>query len=157
MYRRIFAFFSVLAAMLSLAACSFSMDSISLGPLDDIFKKDPIVCSVLEKNGQELTLLVLASDGHYDVDDELLVSYSTISGGSSVKVGDTVTFSYDYLTDVTAKGKFPYIVVDSIEHTDFTPTEPPTEESTEEPTDEPTKESAPNTTVPPEETVSTEG
>lgn len=129
MNRKIFAFICILALILSLSACGFSLDSIDLGPLDDFFSKDPIVCSVLEKDGQELKLLVLSSDGYYDVEDKLLVSYSTISGGTSVKVGDIVTFSYDYLTDVTVKGDYPYIVVDSIEHTDYTPTEPPTEEA----------------------------
>lgn len=128
MNRRFFAFFIVLSMAVLLAGCGLSLESVDLGPLNGLLKKDPIVCSVLEKEDQQLKLVVLSSDGYYDVDDELLVSYSSISGGTSVNVGDIITFSYDYLTDVTVKGDYPYIVVDSIQHTDFTPTQEPTEE-----------------------------
>ena len=128
MNRRFFAFFIVLSMVVLLAGCGFSLESVDLGPLNGLLKNEPIVCSVLEKEDQQLKLVVLSSDGYYDVDDELLVSFSSISGGTRVNVGDSVTFSYDYLTDVTVRGDYPYSVVQSIQHTDFSPTEEATEE-----------------------------
>ncbi len=68
-------------------------------------------------NGRTCRISVLEGDGHYDAATEkrdadvLFVTYSSLEGGKSVQVGDTVTFTYSYTTDVTERDGEPHITV----------------------------------------------
>lgn len=115
MKRRYFAYIGLLVSFLLLSACRFPAPSL------DLFQNGPIVCQVMQKDGQTLTVQVLSPDSHYDEAETLLVAYRTILGGSAVSPGDQITFSYHYNQDVTVKGDLPYITVESITLTQWPP------------------------------------
>ena len=68
-------------------------------------------------NGRTCRISILEGDGHYDAATEkrdadvIYVTFSGLEGKKSVQVGDTVTFSYAYTTDVTERDGEPHISV----------------------------------------------
>ncbi len=68
-------------------------------------------------NGRTCRISVLVGDGHYDAATEkreadvLFVTYSSLAGGKSVQVGNTVSFTYSYTGDVTERDSDPHISV----------------------------------------------
>ena len=68
-------------------------------------------------NGRTCRISILEGDGHYDAATEkrdadvIYVTFSDLSGKKSVQVGDTVTFSYAYTSDVTERDGEPHISV----------------------------------------------
>ena len=68
-------------------------------------------------NGRTCRISVLEGDGHYDAATEkreadvLFVTYSSLEGEKSVQVGNAVTFTYSYATDVTERDGTPHITV----------------------------------------------
>lgn len=68
-------------------------------------------------NGRTCRISVLEGDSHYDAATEkreadvLFVTYSSLAGKQSVQVGNTVTFTYSYTTDVTERDSDPHISV----------------------------------------------
>lgn len=125
---RILALFLCIAVLLS--GCSISLESVGLDKLSKFIGNDPIICRVTAKDGQLLTMEVLSPDSHYDEGDVLYVQYSSITGAKSISVGDTVTFTYDYIEDVTVMEKEPFIKAESITPTEYIP--PVTEEDADE-------------------------
>lgn len=113
----------ILCLMLLLTGCEISFESIGLGKLDAMFGDDAIICSVTAIEQDLLTVEVLSADNYYDAGDILLVDCSAIGGASGLRVGDTITFTYDYITGVIVRGDSPYILVDSIGATEYVPPE----------------------------------
>ena len=68
-------------------------------------------------NGRTCRISILEGDGHYDAATEkrdadvIYVTFSDLSGKKSVQVGDTVTFTYAYTSDVTERDGEPHISV----------------------------------------------
>lgn len=68
-------------------------------------------------NGRTCRISILEGDGHYDAATEkreadvIFVTYSSLSGSKSVQVGNTVSFTYSYTTDVTERDGQPHISV----------------------------------------------
>ena len=68
-------------------------------------------------NGRTCRISILEGDSHYDAATEkrdadvLFVTYSSLAGNKSVQVGNTVTFTYSYTTDVTERDGEPHISV----------------------------------------------
>ena len=68
-------------------------------------------------NGRTCRISILEGDSHYDAATEkreadvLFVTYSSLAGKQSVQVGNTVTFTYSYATDVTERDSDPHISV----------------------------------------------
>ncbi|MCI6729880.1 MAG: hypothetical protein SOY32_02365 [Candidatus Faecousia sp.] len=122
MKRRVFSFLSLLLCLLLLGACGFSLDSL-------LPEEKQLICRVTAKDGQALTVQVLSADSHYDEEELLIVRYHAISGGRELSVGDTITFTYDYLNDVTVQNDTPCIAVSSVTKTQWIP--PETTQSTE--------------------------
>lgn len=116
MRRKIVVALGILSMMLAFTACHFSLDSI-------LPEKKQVVCQITQKDGQTLTVVVQSPDQYYETDETLIVKYRTITGGNSLDVGDQVTFSYDYLNDVTVQSNLPCITVDTVTKTIWTPSE----------------------------------
>lgn len=123
MCRKTFLLSLFLSLSLLLTGCGSVLESLGLGKLNEMLNSDPIVCVITAKDGQTLTVEVLAADGHYDQGDTLFVDYAGISGATAISVGDTITFTYDYIHDVTVREDTPYILADAISPTDYTPPE----------------------------------
>lgn len=72
-------------------------------------------------NGRTCRISVLEGDSHYDAATEkrsadvLYVTYSSLEGNKSVQVGDTVSLTYSYTTDVTERDGEPHISVRVLE------------------------------------------
>ena len=68
-------------------------------------------------NGRTCRISILEGDGHYDAATEkrdadvIYVTFSDLKGKKSVQVGDTVTFTYAYTSDVTERDGEPHINV----------------------------------------------
>ena len=68
-------------------------------------------------NGRTCRISILEGDGHYDAATEkrdadvIFVTYATLEGEKSVQVGNTVTFTYSYGSDVTERDGTPHISV----------------------------------------------
>ena len=76
-------------------------------------------------NGRTIQIEVSEGDSHYDgpyenkrgeqvPGDTVQVTYTTLTGADNVSVGDTVTFTYHYTTDVSEKNGNPHIAVGEI-------------------------------------------
>lgn len=65
-------------------------------------------------NGQTCQLRITVEDSHYDENDIVYVTYSSISSGKSVSVGDEVRFSYNYSMDVSEYNGEPHVTVNEI-------------------------------------------
>lgn len=120
-------FTALLCTALLLTGCELSLSSIGLGKVEELISSDPIICTVTAVEQGVLTLEVLSPDSHYDAEDALLLDCTGISGASAFRVGDTITFTYDYLTAVTVRSDIPYIVPDSVSRAEYSP--PVTEET----------------------------
>ena len=123
----------VCVSLLMMAGCSLSLDSLGLGSLeeklDGLLGSNPIICSVTAIDGHILTVEVLSPDGHYDEEDLLYLNCAAIEDISFLRPGNTITFTYDYVTGVTVKNDEPFILVTSLSPATYVP--PVTEESTE--------------------------
>lgn len=121
MHRKFLALFLIAILVISAAGCSLSLESLGLGKLEEFLDDSPIVCKITEKDGKVLKVTVLSHDGHYDEDDILYVDYNALPENSALKKGEIITFTYDYINKVTVKNDLPYILVDTIEVTQYTP------------------------------------
>lgn len=71
--------------------------------------------SVEYVNGRTCLLRVTVEDGHYDKDDLVYLTFmNTSAGNETVSVGDRVTFSYHYTTDVSEYNGEPHITVNEV-------------------------------------------
>lgn len=127
MGKRIALLAGLLSFVLLLTGCKFSLSSLGLGKVEDIFSDNPIVCTITAIDQSIFTVQVLSADSHYDEEDILLLDCASVRGAAAFRVGDIITFSYDYLNDVTVRNDAPYIVPESVAATEYTP--PTTEET----------------------------
>lgn len=113
----------LLICVLLLSGCELNLP----GPLQKFTKfldDSPIVCVVTAKEGLTLTVEVQSPDSHYDEGDTLTVIYQTIQNGKEIRIGDQITFSYDYMTDVTVRNDDPCIKTEVVTLTQWEPTVP---------------------------------
>ena len=87
--------------------------------------KSTITGTVTFVNGRTIRIEVTEGDSHYDgpwvnkrgedvPGDTVHVTYTTLKGADNVSVGDTVTVTYHYTTDVSEKNGDPHISVAEI-------------------------------------------
>lgn len=85
------------------------------------YDESTVTCLVEYVNGRTCKVSVLEGDGHYRAATEkraadiLYVTYTSLEGSKSVQVGDTVTVTYSYTTDVTERDGEPHITVRVLE------------------------------------------
>lgn len=85
------------------------------------YDESTVTCQVEYVNGRTCKVSVLEGDGHYRAATEkraadiLYVTYTSLEGSKSVQVGDTVTVTYSYTTDVTERDGEPHITVRVLE------------------------------------------
>ena len=81
------------------------------------YDESTLVGQVEYVNGRTCRISILEGDGHYDAAaekreaDVIFVTYASLDGSKSVQVGNTVTFTYSYVTDVTERDGTPHISV----------------------------------------------
>ena len=71
-------------------------------------------------NGRTCRVSILEGDSHYDAATEkreadvIFVTFSDLDGKKSVQVGDTISFTYAYTSDVTERDSEPHISVKTL-------------------------------------------
>jgi hypothetical protein len=71
-------------------------------------------------NGRTCRIHITAGDSHFKAGTEdrepdvIQISYTSLEGAKTVKVGDTITFRYHYTEDVSELYGYPHISVNSI-------------------------------------------
>ena len=110
----------ILAAVLAMTAlCGCNILELGTAPtLPKLSYDESSLTGLVEYvNGRTCCISVLEGDSHYDAATEkreadvLFVTYSSLAGKQSVQVGNTVTFTYSYATDVTERDSDPHIAV----------------------------------------------
>ena len=81
------------------------------------YDESSLSCKVEFVNGRTCRVSILEGDSHFDAATEkreadvIYVTFSDLTGKKSVQVGDTVSFSYAYASDVTERDGEPHISV----------------------------------------------
>lgn len=66
-------------------------------------------------NGRTCRIIVTEGDSHFDEGDELQLTFSNLTGSKkSLRIGDTVRFEYDYISQVSELLGSPHITVNQI-------------------------------------------
>lgn len=122
----------ILALMLCLALAAGALCGCNILETDDpptLPKLDlyssELTGTVEYVNGRTIRITVTVGDSHYDgpyvnskgnevAGDTVQVTYTDIKGAKTVSVGDTVSFSYDYVNDVSERNGDPHITVKTI-------------------------------------------
>lgn len=108
---------AALMAMTALCGCNI----LEMGTAPTLPKLDYDESTLTGKvefvNGRTCRVSILEGDGHYDAATEkreadvIFVTYASLEGSKSVQVGNTVSFTYSYTTDVTERDSTPHISV----------------------------------------------
>lgn len=117
MRKRMKAFAALALVSVLLSGCGF----IEMIPMPDIPSLN-LGASSLEGtvefvNGRTCRVVVTTGDSHFDAEgdgwdaDVIQVTYTNLSGSKSVKVGDHVSFDYDYISSVSEYLGSPHITV----------------------------------------------
>ena len=108
---------AALMAMTALCGCNI----LELGTAPTLprldYDESTLTAKVEFVNGRTCRVSILEGDGHYDAATEkreadvIFVTYASLKGSKSVQVGNTVSFTYSYTTDVTERDSTPHISV----------------------------------------------
>ena len=108
---------AALMAMTALCGCNIlEMGTAPTLPRID-YDKSTLTAKVEFVNGRTCRVSILEGDGHYDAATEkreadvIFVTYASLEGSKSVQVGNNVSFTYSYTTDVTERDSTPHISV----------------------------------------------
>ena len=108
---------AALMAMTALCGCNIlEMGTAPTLPRID-YDESTLTAKVEFVNGRTCRVSILEGDGHYDAATEkreadvIFVTYASLEGSKSVQVGNTVSFTYSYTTDVTERDSTPHISV----------------------------------------------
>ena len=92
-----------------LCGCGKADGGPTLPKLD--YDRSTLTGTVEYVNGQACRIQITEGDSHYDPEDYIYLNFSAIDGGKAVKVGDTVSFTYHYTTDVSEYNGDPAVTV----------------------------------------------
>ena len=117
MRKRIAVILAALLAMTALCGCNI-LEMGTAPTLPKIHYDESTLTGKVEfVNGRTCRVSILEGDGHYKAATEkrdadvIFVTYATLEGNKSVQVGNTVTFTYSYTSDVTERDGTPHISV----------------------------------------------
>ncbi len=116
--RKLVALFLMLTMTLGLCGCSFLLEAGNPPTLPKLsFDESTLKGQVEYVNGRTCKVTVLEGDSHFRAAtekreaDTVYVTYSSLEGSKSVQVGDTVSVTYAYTTDVSERDGEPHIIV----------------------------------------------
>ena len=134
MFKRIVILFTVICLAVGLSGCKFSIrntvedQATTLPPLRI---DSNLVCQITDIEGNRCTVTILEGNSTYDAEDEIYVTYQSVSQNQRLRRGDVISLTYNYVTDVSAIGNTPHIAAQSVTVIqDYTP--PETTEGTTE-------------------------
>ena len=68
-----------------------------------------MICSVTSVEGNLCQTIVLEGNNNYDQDDTVYITFDSVNKDQSIKSGDVITVSYNYVRDVSAYKNKPHI------------------------------------------------
>lgn len=104
---------SVILILILLTGCSIEMISMPELPELDM-GTSTLEGSVESVDGLTCKVLITVGDSHFDAEDEIQLTYTNLEGSNSISVGDTVTFEYDYNSQVSEHLGSPHITVNLV-------------------------------------------
>ena len=113
---------SVLLLLSALCGCEINIletDNPPTLPKIDLDSSE-LTATVEYINGRTCRVRITEGDGHFksgseDRDPDVIqITYTALEGSKSVKVGDTITFTYSYTRDVSELYGYPHISVNSV-------------------------------------------
>lgn len=117
MLKRLFAFIALFCALLTLAGCNTSIRDTVEGKdttLPPLRIDSTLICSVVSVNGNLCQALVLEGNNNYDKDDTVYITFESVKKDQSLFFDDVITFTYNYVTDVSTYNKKPHIQTEEI-------------------------------------------
>ena len=113
---------SVLLLLSALCGCEINIletDNPPTLPKIDLDSSE-LTATVEYINGRTCRVRITEGDGHFKAGSEdrdpdvIQITYTALEGSKSVKVGDTITFTYSYTRDVSELYGYPHISVNSV-------------------------------------------
>ncbi len=112
----------LLLLSLTLSGCTFLLEAGTPPTLPKLsFDETTLTGAVEYVNGRTCRVTVLEDDGHFRAATEkrkadvVYVTYASLEGSKSVQVGDTVSCTYAYTSDVSERDGEPHIIVRVLE------------------------------------------
>ena len=91
------------------------IESISMPDLPKIqLGRSQLTGTVEHVNGRTCRVMITEGDSHFDSEDIIQLTYTNLVGSKSVAVGNTVSFSYDYVSQVAEYLGSPHITVNQV-------------------------------------------
>ena len=112
MLKRLFALLMLTCLLLTLAGCNSSIRDTVEGKdttLPPLRIDSTLICSVVSVNGNLCQALVLEGNNNYDKDDTVYITFESVKKDQSLFFDDVITFTYNYVTDVSAHNNKPHI------------------------------------------------
>ena len=139
MYKKITALAAILALLLGLSGCNFSLKEEVEGKdaptLPGFHFRSDLICQIDSFENGKCLATVQEDNGTYDKDTVVLITYEKVTDELSPTAGDYITFEYVYTTDVTSIDGTAHITVDEVTILpEYTP--PETTAATEETAEE---------------------
>ena len=137
MFRKITALAALVALLLTLCGCNFSLKDEVEGKdaptLPGFHFRSELICQIDRFENGKCVATVQEDSGAYDKDTVVIISYESVVDDLSPTAGDYITFKYVYTTDVTALDGTPHITIEELTILpEYTP--PETTAATEETT-----------------------
>lgn len=117
MLKRLFALLTLTCLLLTLAGCNYSIRDTVEGKdttLPPLRIDSTLICSVVSVNGNLCQALVLEGNNNYDKDDTVYITFESVKKDQSLFFDDVITFTYNYVTDVSTYNKKPHIQTEEI-------------------------------------------
>ena len=139
MSKKITALVAIVALLLTLSGCNFSLKEEVEGKdaptLPGFHFRSDLICQIDSFENGKCLATVQEDNGTYDKDTVVLITYEIVTDELSPTTGDYITFEYVYTTDVTAIDGTAHITVEEVTILpEYTP--PETTAATEETTEE---------------------
>lgn len=117
MLKRLFALLTLTCLLLTLAGCNYSIRDTVEGKdttLPPLRIDSTLICSVVSVNDNLCQALVLEGNNNYDKDDTVYITFESVKKDQSLFFDDVITFTYNYVTDVSTYNKKPHIQTEEI-------------------------------------------
>ena len=139
MCKKITALAAIVALLLTLSGCNFSLKEEVEGKdaptLPGFHFRSDLICQIDRFENGKCLATVQEDNGTYDKDTVVLITYEMVTDELSPTAGDYITFEYVYTTDVTAIDGTAHITVEEVTILpEYTP--PETTAATEETAEE---------------------
>lgn len=112
MMKRFIALFMLICLLPVLAGCNSSLRNTVEGQeatMPPLRVDSTLICSVVSVTDNRCQAIVLEGNNNYDKDDTVYITFESVNKNQSLFYDDVITFSYNYVTDVSVYQNKPHI------------------------------------------------